>query len=81
MSQLNESSIRPQSPLEQLVFQQLQQLISGQRMLEQQYSQLKTTSESDREATVFAAELSELDSRADRLRRMMDAMTGYSAHN
>jgi hypothetical protein len=63
------------NPLENLMIHQLQQLISGERMLEKRYAQLGASGDSNREIAQFEAEMMKLESRADRLYRLIDAMS------
>lgn len=63
------------NPLENLMINQLQQLISGERMLEKRYAQLGASRDSNREIAQFEAEMMKLESRADRLYRLIEAMS------
>ena len=63
------------NPLENLMIHQLQQLISGERMLEKRYAQLGASGDSNREIAQFEAEMMKLESRADRLYRLIEAMS------
>jgi hypothetical protein len=56
------------------LIQQLEELITGERALQQQYSRLAADGQSRAPIASFAAELAQLERRADRLCRMMDAM-------
>jgi hypothetical protein len=62
------------NPLDSLLIQQLEELITGERALQQQYSRLAADGQSRAPIASFAAELAQLERRADRLSRMMDAM-------
>lgn len=75
MAQFNPSQTSPKNPLENLMLQQLQQLISGERMLQKRYAQLENAADSNEELAKFEAEMIQLKTRADRLYRMMAAMS------
>jgi hypothetical protein len=62
------------NPLDSLLIQQLEELITGERALQQQYSRLAADGQCRAPIASFAAELAQLERRADRLSRMMDAM-------
>jgi hypothetical protein len=64
------------NPLESLMLQQLQQLITGEKVLRQRYARLGASADSNDEIAQFKAEMLQLETRADRLYRMMNAMTG-----
>jgi hypothetical protein len=64
----------PSSPLESLLVHQLEQLIARERILEHEYLTLATKPNDHAPRAKFAAELSQLERRADRLWRMIDAM-------
>lgn len=62
------------SPLESLLVHQLEQLITRERILQHEYLRLATKPNDHGPRAKFAAELSQLERRADRLWRMIDAM-------
>jgi hypothetical protein len=62
------------NPLDSLLIQQLEQLIARERVLQQQYSRLAADPNPRAPIASFAAELTQLELRADRLCRMIDAM-------
>jgi hypothetical protein len=64
------------NPLENLMFHQLQQLINGEKKLQKRYAQLGASEDSNEEIARFEAEMLQLESRADRLYRMINAMNG-----
>lgn len=70
-------SLQPlkKNPLENLMLQQLQQLISGENILQKRYARLSASADSDDEIAQFEAEMIQLESRADRLYRMINAMS------
>jgi hypothetical protein len=63
------------NPLENLMLHQLHQLISGERLLEKRYAQLGASGDSNHDIAQFEAEMMQLESRADRLSRMIEAMS------
>jgi hypothetical protein len=75
MPQINLPQTSKKNPLENLMLQQLQQLISGEQMLRQRYAQLGTSADSNEELARFEEEMIQLETRADRLYRMMNAMS------
>jgi hypothetical protein len=64
------------NPLENLMFHQLQQLISREKILQKRYAQLGASADSNEEIARFEAEMLQLETRADRLHRMINAMSG-----
>ena len=78
MAHINPPQTSLKNPLENLMLQQLQQLISGERMLQKRYAQLGSSAESNEELAKFEAEMIQLETRADRLYRMMNAMSDTS---
>lgn len=75
MAQTNAPQASRKNPLENLMFQQLQQLISGEQMLQKRYAQLGSSADPNEEMARFEAEMIQLETRADRLYRMMNAMS------
>jgi hypothetical protein len=65
------------NPLEVLVVQQLVRMKVEQGLLEQQYAQLGTGSDSPDGFSRFSAHLNHFGEKADRLGRLVDAMNGY----
>ncbi len=71
----NEQAGNPaQDALEHLVVEQLRDLIALEKALQKKYAGLQTTARSSAKAA-FEADVLQLNNRADRLHRMMDAMT------
>jgi hypothetical protein len=74
MNETYQPSSLPNSPLESLVMYQLNELVRGKNLIEKQYAQLRKTRVSRGKASLLAAEIADLDRRADRLSRLMAAM-------
>ena len=73
---ISNTEVNFDSPLQQLVLQQLAAIVNGEKRLKEQYAQLSAAPNSPETMEIFASRLADLNRRADRLHRMMDAMDG-----
>ncbi len=71
---VNFSSVHP---IDTLLVQQLENILNGEKALRARYSALDSTANTSEIRNAFSRELSDLQKRADRLYRLMNAMDYY----
>ena len=71
---VNFSSVHP---IDTLLVQQLEKILNGEKALRARYSALDSTANTSETRSALSRELSDLQNRADRLYRLMNAMDYY----